>query len=304
MAALYRNLNGNEKRGATIWRIFAVIAKSFRVCMRSLLYSFAFLLLLTGCQQSITKVLKSQDAAYKLRMAEQYFANKKYAQAQQVYEDVIPAYRGQPEFEDIYYKWAYTAYYQKDYLNAENLFKGYLDIFSNSPRAEEIDYMRSYTFYMQSPKAALDQTSTTKAIGMFQTFINTHPGSARNKEATAIIDRLRLKLEDKDRKAAQLYYDLGQYRAAAVAFNTLLNDYADTEKADEYKLMAIKSYFRFAELSVEEKKAERFEKVIEEASDFMDRFPDSPLGKEVQAFVTQSQNNLKIYVNEPVKTTT
>jgi outer membrane protein assembly factor BamD len=268
-------------------------------------FSVAFLavILLFGCQP-LNKILKNPDPKYKLRMAEQYYANKKYVQAQQIYEDVMPFFRGQPEFEDIYYKYAYTAYYQKDYLNAENLFKNYLEVYPNSPRSEEIDFMRAYTYYKQSPKAALDQTATLKAIGIFQTFINTHPGSIKNVEATKIIDELRAKLEVKDKKAAQLYYDLGQFRAAAVAFNTMLNQYADTESADEYKLMAIKSYFRFAELSVEDKKAERFEKVIEEANDFMDRFPQSPLAKEVQQFVTQSQNNLKIYTNEPAKTTT
>lgn len=268
---------------------------------------FAFVclsfLLLAGCN-SMNKNLKSTDAAYKLRMAEQYYAKKKYSLAQQIYEDIMPYYRGQPAFEDVFYKYAYTAYYQKDYLNAENLFKSYLEVYPNGPRSEEIDYMRAYTFFKQSPKAALDQTSTLKAMGMFQTFINTHPGSARNKDATEIIDQLRHKLEVKDAKAAQLYYDIGQFRAAAVAYNTMLNQYADTENADQYKLMAIKSYFRFAELSIEEKKAERFEKVIEEANDFMDRFPQSPLAKEVQQFVTQSQNNLKIYTNEPVKTST
>ena len=62
------------------------------------------LVLLAGCQSGINKVLKSTDPAYKLRMAEQYYAKKKYALAQQVYEDVMPYYRGQPEFEDIYYK--------------------------------------------------------------------------------------------------------------------------------------------------------------------------------------------------------
>lgn len=261
------------------------------------------LVLLAGCQ-SINKVLKNPDPHYKLRMAEQYYANKKYNLAQQVFEDIMPAFRGQPEFEDIYYKYAYTAYYQKDYLNAENLFKGYLEVFSTSPRAEEIDFMRAYAFYKQSPKPALDQTTTRKAIGMFQIFINTHPGSARNKEANDLIDQLRQKLETKDRKAAQLYFDLGQFRAAAVAYNTMLNDYAESEMAPEYKLMAIKSYFRFAENSVEEKKAERYEQVIEEAADFMDRFPESPLVKEVQDFVSKSQNNLKIYTNEPVKTST
>jgi len=35
--------------------------------------------------------------------------------------------------------------------------------------------------------------------------------------------------------------------------------------------MVIKSYFRFAEMSIEEKKAERFEQVITECHDFIDR---------------------------------
>jgi len=189
---------------------------SYRLILTSFMkFSIAIfaILLFSGCQ-SITKVLKNPDPRYKLRMAEQYYAKKKYVQAQQVYEDIMPSFRGQPEFEDIYYKYAYTAYYQRDYLNAENLFKGYLEIYSTSARAEEIDYMRSYTFYKQSPKAALDQSATLKAIGMFQTFINTHPGSVRNKEATVLIDGLRQKLEVKDMRAAQLYYDIGQFRAA------------------------------------------------------------------------------------------
>jgi outer membrane protein assembly factor BamD len=252
---------------------------------------------MAGCH-GISKVLKNKDPEYKLRMAEQYFVKKKYTYAQQLY------FKGKPEFEDIYYKYAYSVYNQKDYLNAENLFKTYLEVFPNSPRSEEIDYMRAYTFYKQSPKAELDQTNTIKAMGMMQTFINTHPGSSRIKEANDIIDLSRKKLEIKDYKAAQLYYDIGQYRAAAVSFNTVLNTYPDSQKSDEYKLMSIKAYFKFAEMSIEEKKAERFEKVIEECNDFTDRFPGSPLSKEVEQFLILSQNNLKNKSNEPSKTTT
>ena len=83
---------------------------------------------------NINKVMKSKDPQYKLRMAEQYYVKKKYTFAQQLYEDIIPYFKGQPEFEDIYYKYAYTAYYQRDYMNAENLFKTYLEVFPNSPR--------------------------------------------------------------------------------------------------------------------------------------------------------------------------
>ena len=260
-------------------------------------------LMMAGCN-GITKVLKNKDPEYKLRMAEQYFVKKKYSYAQQLYEDVMPYFKGRPEFEDIYYKYAYSAYYQQDYLNAENLFKTYLEVFPNTARSEEIDFMRAYTFYKQSPKAELDQSNTIKAMGMMQTFINTHPGSARIKEANEIIELSRKKLELKDHKAAQLYYDIGQFRAAAVSFSTLLNTYPESSKSDEYKLMSIKSYYRFAEMSIEEKKAERFEKVIEECNDFTDRFPQSELSKEVERFLTLSQNNLKNLSNEPSKTTT
>ncbi len=266
-------------------------------------FVFLFVVLLFSCQ-SVNKVLKNPDPQYKLRMAEQYYAKKEYVQAQQIFEDIMPYFRGTPEFENIYYKYAYSAFYQKDYLNAENLFKNYLEIFPNDPKAEEVDYMRAYTFYKQSPKAQLDQSNTLKAIGLLQTFINTHPGSTRNKEATEIIDLLRQKLELKDYKSAQLYFDLGQFRAAAVAFNTVLNTYPESEKADEYKLMAIRSFYKFAELSIEEKKAERFTTVIEECQEFLDRFPDSSLAKEVQDFINRSEDNLKIYNNESTKAST
>ncbi len=253
-------------------------------------------------KKSISKILKNPDPAYKLRMAEQFFAGKKYIKAQAIYEDVMPYYKTEKEFEDIYYKYAYCAYYQRDFLNAENLFKSFLEIFPNSSKSEEVDYMRAYSFFKQSPKPELDQTSTIRAMGMMQTFINTHPGSARNKEANEIIDICREKLETKDRKAALLYYDLGQFRAAGVAYTALLNSYPESMQADEYKLMIIKSYYKFAELSVEEKQVERFEQVIGECNEFADRFPESKLKKEADEFLNLSQKNIKRLNNEQIKT--
>ncbi len=258
--------------------------------------------MMSGCGKSMTKLLKNPDAAYKLRMAEQFFAKKSYVKAQQVYEDIMPFYKTSKEFEDIYYKYAYCAYNLYDFMNAENLFKSYLEIFPTSARAEEIDYMRAYCFYKQSPKASLDQTNTLKAMGMMQTFINTHPASPRNKEASEIVDLCRAKLETKDFLSAQLYYDLGQFRAAGVAFTALLNSFPESVRADEYKLMVIKSYFQFAEMSIEEKRVERFEQVVNECYEFTDRYPDSKFRKDVETFLDKSQNNIKSLQNEQVKT--
>lgn len=271
--------------------------------MMKWVFSLVLLGLLCSCN-GFNKVMKSKDAEYKLRMAEQYYVKKKWNYAQQLYEDIMPYYRGLPEFEDIYYKYAYTAYNQRDFQNAENLFKTFLELYPNSSRAEEMDYMRAYSYYRQSPKAPLDQTNTIKTIGLMQTFINTHPGSARNKDATQIIELCRAKLESKDRNTAQLYFDIGQFRAAGISFNSLISAYPETQHAEEYKLMAAKSYFRFAELSIEEKKVERFEKVVQECNEFIDRYPQSPLKSEIEELLGKSQNNIKFFSNEPAKTTT
>jgi outer membrane protein assembly factor BamD len=257
---------------------------------------------LTSCGKSINKILKSPDPEYKLRMAEKYYVQKKYNKAQVLFEDVMPFYKTRPEFQDIYYKYAYCAYNQSDYLNAENLFKTFLEAFPNSVRAEEMDYMRAYCFYKQSPKPELDQTNTIKAMGLMQIFINTHPGSERNKTATEIIDICRQKLETKDYKSAKLYYDMGQFRAAAVSFTTLLNNYPESIKGDEYQLMIIKAYYKYAQLSIQEKKTERFEKVIEEYNEFVDRYPESKLKKDAESFMNLSQNNINNIKHEQAKT--
>ena len=259
-------------------------------------------LFLASCSKGISKILKSPDPEYKLRMAEKYYVQKKWNKAQALFEDVMPYYKTRPEFQDIYYKYAYCAYNQSDYPNAENLFKTFLEIFPNSPKAEEIDYMRAYSYYKQSPKPELDQTNTIKAMGMMQVFINTHPNSEKNKDATAIIDICRAKLDTKDYKSALLYFNRTEYRAAGVSFTTLLNTYPESAHADEYKLMVIKSYYRFAELSIEEKKAGRYEQVIGEVQEFVDRFPESKFRKEAESYLNLSQTNIKNLQNEQVKT--
>jgi len=239
-----------------------------------------------------SKVLKSKDYEYKLKMAEQYYAKKAYRQAQTLFEELFPIYKGSPQFEDLYYKFGYCHYNLRDYVTAENLFKGYLEVFPNSPRAEEVEYMQAYSFYRQSPKPELDQSNTIKAMGMQQVFINTHPGSTRNKEAEEIIETCTRKLEKKEYASAQLYFDLGHFRAAALAFATLINNFPESATSDEYKLMSIHAYYRYASMSIEEKQQERFEKVVSEVQDFQDRFPESKLLKEAERFLELSQNQL------------
>jgi outer membrane protein assembly factor BamD len=236
-------------------------------------------------------------------MAEKYYVAQKYHFAQQLYEELFPLMKGQPQFEDLFYKYAYCSYYLNDWMQAENLFKQFVEVFPNSPKSEEMEFMRAYTYFRQSPKPSLDQTNTQKTIGLMQTFINTHPNSPKNKEASEIMDKCRAKLEEKEYGSATLYYNMSHYRAAAIAYTSLMNDFPDSQKSDAYKLQVIKSYYLFAMNSVEEKKLARFEQVITECNDFIDRFPESSLKKEVENYQTLSKNNLKANNNEQITKT-
>ncbi|HLO80978.1 MAG TPA: outer membrane protein assembly factor BamD [Chitinophagaceae bacterium] len=248
---------------------------------------------LTASCSKFNKVLKSTDYDYKLKMAQEYYEKGKYKQAQTLYEELFPIFKGTPQFEDLYYKYADCAYKQRDYVASENLYNGFLEMFPNSTKAEEVEFMEAFSYYKQSPKPELDQTNTIKAMGMMQTFINTHPGSERNKQAQEIIEKCNKKLEIKELKAAELYFNMGQYRAAAIAYTSLINNYPESLKSDEYKLQIIKSYYKYANLSIQEKREERYIKVIAEVQDFQDRYPESKLLKDAERYLTLSSNNIK-----------
>ena len=254
--------------------------------------SIFFICFLVSSCNKFVKVQKSKDYEYQLKKADEYYGKKKYHNAQLLYESLFPVFKGTQKFEDLYYKYAYCFYYQELYRDAENLFKGYLEVFPTSSRAEEVDYMRAYSFYKQSPRLELEQVNTVKAMNMMQTFINTHPGSTRIKDATEIIDQSRAKLEQKDYRAASLFYNLGHFRAAAIAFTNLLNGYPESKSGEEYKLMVIKSYYKFAKLSYTEKQVERYEMVINNYEDFVDRYPESSLLKEAESYSILSKNNI------------
>ncbi|MEO6845385.1 MAG: outer membrane protein assembly factor BamD [Ginsengibacter sp.] len=269
----------------------------------SVLLAIPFLIL-SGCNNQFNKILKSSDYEYKLKKADEYYANKNYRNAELLYQELFPVFKGSDKFEDLYYKYAYCSYYQKNYVDAENLFKSYLGVFPNSSKAEEIAYMHAYTFYKQSPNVELDQTNTTKAIGMMQGFINSYPNSPRVADANDIITKCRGKLEKKDYISAKLYYNLQFYQASALTFSSLLINYPESSIGDEYMLMVVKAYYEYAKSSVYSKQEERYEKVTSEYFDFADRYPDSKLLKEAENYKNLSQNEIKKLKNEQIKTTT
>ena len=65
---------------------------------------------LSSCNSKFQKILKNKDTDYKVKMAESYFLQKKYSNAQQLFESVMPFVKGTPRYEELYLKFAFKVH--------------------------------------------------------------------------------------------------------------------------------------------------------------------------------------------------
>lgn len=236
--------------------------------------SFLLLLSVASCSQ-FDKVKKSSDVNLKLTKANEYFDRKRYTQANELYHDLMPILRGTKNYEQLFYRYAYSFYYMKDWATAALYFKNFTEYFPASRDAEECEYMHALCLVKQAPKSNLDQTNTIKAMEALQSFINTHPGSKRLAEANAFMDESRRKLESKEADAAQLYFNIGQFKAAAIAYKEVINQYPESPAADYYQFMVVKSLYEYAAQSIPEKQAERYASTMDAYRELRTSFPSS-----------------------------
>jgi outer membrane protein assembly factor BamD len=256
--------------------------------------SLLLIILLTlGACNNIEKLQKSKDFTGMLKKANELYDAKKYSDANILYETLLPVFKGTSTFEDLYYKYAYTFYNQKNYIAASYHFKSFTEFFSKSTRAEECEYMMCICLHKMSPSDDLDQTTTAKAIASLQTFLNNHPESKHAEEANKIIDEARLTLESKEEKSAALYYRINQFRAAGVAYKNLIKKFPDSPKGDFYQYMVMVSNYKFATLSVNAKKEERFNQALSDYNELLENFPKTNYKNEADKLKTTIFADLK-----------
>lgn len=266
--------------------------------IRNIILAVIALTVFASCKSEFEKTRASGDPKLILAKADAYYADDNFQKAQSLYELVITSYRGQKEAEDIYYKYAYTYYYQEQYILAAYYFNIFSKTYSTSDRREEIDYMAAYCNYKMSPTFRLDQTYTIEAINGMQTFINTYPFSERVGECNNLIDEMRKKLEEKAFEEGKLYYDIKRYQASIQSFGNLLVDFPETAEAEQVRYLISRSAFLWASNSFVEKQKERYELAVEKAQDYLDLFANGANNKEVENMLNNSREKLNSLNND------
>lgn len=261
--------------------------------MRINLYILLILAGLFSACSPYDKVLKSNDYNLKLEKANEYYDQKKWYRAGELYTQVMPVFRATKNYEDIYYKYCYTLYNKKDFLSASYHFKNFIEFFPTSPRAVECEYMFGASLVQDIDRYELDQTSTIKAREVLVNFVNTHATSSYVPQAMKFIEQCTEQLETKNYHAAQLYYDMGQYKASMIAFKQLSETFVESKKNDFYTFMRLKSAFKYADESMSAKQEERFIDAIGVYKEFKNFYPNSSYLQEADKLFVSAEKNIK-----------
>lgn len=238
------------------------------------------LVTLSGCGE-YQRVLKSSDPNYKFEYAKRAYNEKKYVQSATLLEEVLGVLKGTEKAEEALYLLAMSNYENHDYQTAGTYFQNY---YSRYPRGKYTALARffcGYGYYLDSPDVQLDQSQTVKAIEELQAFLDYFPTNENASIATNAIFELQDKLTLKELENAQLYYNLGtymgnNYESAIIVAQNALKEYLSPKYREDLEMLVLKSRYQIANLSVEEKKTDRFRDVIDEYYSFINNYPDGP----------------------------
>ncbi|MBN1251331.1 MAG: outer membrane protein assembly factor BamD [Bacteroidales bacterium] len=250
--------------------------------IKSTKYFIVVIFLLIGVSScKYQRLLKSSDTTLKYEKAKEYYDEGNYAKAMTLYEQLVPIYRGTEKGEEISYYFAHCNYNLKDYIMAGHYFNKFANSFPNSKYTEECSFLSAYCYYLDSPKTSLDQESTYKAISEIQLYLGRYPDTERMEQCNELLDELRKKLEVKSYDNAFLYYKIYQYKAAAIALKSSLEQFPETDSKEDILYYTLKSSYNYAINSVYDKAKSRLEVALKDYKTFVKNFPESEYNKDV-----------------------
>ncbi len=253
----------------------------------------SLLMLLFSACSGYQKLVKSSDNTAKFDAAVDYYHKGDYDKALQLFDQIIPFYRGTDKAEMIQYYTARSYFEQNDFILSSYYFKSFAKNFPNSSLAEECMYLNAYSKFLDSPKYSLDQTSTQEALQEFQLFINMFPNSERIAKCNDLMDELRMKLERKDYENAKLFYKMEDYQAAITSFKNVYKDFPDTRFKEEVLYLSLKSYYNYAMNSVPQKKQERLKGALDSYNSLITFFPKTIYLKEADQLRKNIQKEMQ-----------
>ena len=246
-----------------------------------------------GCRTEFERIRLSGNPQLTLTKALEYYEGKEYQRAQTLFELVLNQYRGRPESEEMFFKYAYTFYYLRQYTLSAHYFQNFAATFAYSQFKEEAEFLSAYSNYNMSPIFRLDQAPTVSAIQGFQEFANAYPASDRVPECNKLLKEMRIKLEEKAFSNGRMYHDQKKYQAAIQTFENMLREFPESDKAELVQYLIVESAYHYALNSIFERRQERYNEAMDKYREFVKRYPSSQYRPDADELNIKSREQLK-----------
>jgi outer membrane protein assembly factor BamD len=249
-------------------------------------YTYIIILLISAVLYSCSSASKSNintdDPERALAIAMKSYNEGDYLQSIEDFSLIKLKFSGTTVADKAQYYLAMSHYKREEYILAAYEFEMYIKNYPSGPEVINAAYNLAMCYYGLSPVYNLDQTYTKLAISQFQLFLELFPDNQYTSQAESRIKELRTKLALKAFASGNLYMDMDDYRAAIVYYDYVLNDYFDTEYADDAALGKIQALI----------KRKKYAEAAEEVTKFETKFKDSPLLGRVRSLKSEIASNL------------
>ena len=265
--------------------------------LRKIVITAAALAVLVGsCKSQYEMLLSSNDVDAKYKAAMEYFNNRKYLKAGQLFESMAILTDGTERDDTVRYYWALSNYRYKDFYTAESNFAKFIEKYPQSPFTEDARFLRLDCQYRATLRWELDQTPTRACLASITEYVTEYPGDGPHLEACLeMIKVLRERLDRKEFENARLYYKMEDYLAARVALRNVLKDNADNQYRDDILYYTAMASYHYARLSVQAKQKDRYLTFVDDYLNFIGEYPESKYRRELDAMYRRSQRALGRY---------
>jgi outer membrane protein assembly factor BamD len=225
----------------------------------------SFLGILAGCGSSAPSTTATPEERF--ARAKELFDNHDYLAAISEFTVLTLQYQGSTVASDAQFYLAECRYNRGEYLLAAYEYSVLKRSYPASARVPEAQYKLALSYYNMSPKAALDQQYTKKAIDELQTFVEYYPANPLAADADLKIKELNTRLAKKAYESGVLYSKMEYYKAALLSYDAVIEKYHDTEYAPlaylgKVEILMARNRYKDAEAEVQK---------------FIDRYPNSVL---------------------------
>lgn len=249
---------------------------------------------LASCKSEYETLLSSNDVDAKYKAAMEYFNNKKYLKAAQLFESMAILTSNTERDDTVQFYWGLSNYRYKDYYTAESNFTKFITNYPRSPFAKEARFLRLDCLYRATYRWELDQVPTRTCLASIQQYQLEYPDDHADACAYMVND-LTDRLDRKAFENARLYYKMEDYLAARVALRNVLKDNAENGYREDILYYTAMASYHYARLSVPAKQKERYLVFMDDYLNFIGEYPQSRYRRELDVMNRRAQRALGRY---------